>query len=174
MAAANARIGVALAGYFPALSLSASYGFIGNAIDNVLKASHSVWSMGIENNGTLIDFGARGGAVDAARAAYDGTVATYRQTVLDALKEVEDQLAAQRLLAEQENAQQAATEAARKAEQVAFNQYKQGIIAYSDVLAAQNSRLSAEQSLLAVKGDRLTASTSLIEALGGGWQAPVP
>lgn len=174
MAAANARIGVAVAGYFPSFALSASYGFAGSALDNLLKAASSVWSMGLENDGTLLDFGARGGAVDAARAAYDGTVAAYRQTVLDALKEVEDQLAAQRLLADQEAAQQTATDAARRAEQIALNQYRQGIIAYSDVLAAQNSRLSAEQSLLAVKGDRLTASANLIEALGGGWQVPTP
>jgi outer membrane protein TolC len=125
----------------------------------------------------LVDFGARSAATEEARATFDQSVATYRQTVLTAFQAVEDNLVAQRVLINQEKAQNAATSDARKAEQIALNQYKEGIIPYNTVLTTQLTRLSDEQASLTVQGNRLSASVALIEALGGGWdvsQLPKP
>jgi len=169
MAAANARIGIAQAAYYPDLTLSASYGFSANVIDNLFKSASSLWSVGAAASDTLIDFGARAAATDEARALYDQSVATYRQTVLTAFQNVEDNLAAQRILIDQEKAQNAATKDARKSEQVALNQYKEGIVPYNNVLSAQIIRLSNEQTSLTLQNNRLAASIALIEGLGGGW-----
>ena len=169
MAAANAQIGIAEAAYYPDLTLSASYGFSSTILDNLLKSASSLWSVGAASSDTLIDFGARNAATDEAKANYDKSVATYRQTVLTAFQNVEDNLVAQRILVDQEKAQNAATASASKAEQVAVNQYKAGIIPYNTVLSAQVTRLSSEQLSLTVLKNRLSASVALIEALGGGW-----
>ena len=169
MAAANAQIGVAEAAYYPDLTLSASYGFSANVLDNLFKSASSLWSVGAAASDTLLDFGARDAATDEAKANYDKSIATYRQTVLTAFQNVEDNLAAQRILIDQEKAQTAATTDARKSEQVSLNQYKAGIIPYNTVLSAQVTRLSSEQASLTVRNSRLAASVALIEALGGGW-----
>ncbi|MDR3424856.1 MAG: efflux transporter outer membrane subunit [Alphaproteobacteria bacterium] len=171
MAAANAQIGVAVAAYYPDLTLSASYGFTSNVLNNLFNAASSLWSFGGSASETLIDFGARDAATEEARANFDASTASYRQTVLTAFQNVEDNLAAQRILADQEKAQTAATSSARKSEQVTVNQYKQGIVPYNAVLSAQITRLNDEQSSLTVQSNRLAASVSLIEALGGGWDA---
>ena len=171
MAAANAGIGVAEAAYYPDLTLSASYGFSTTVLDKLLKAASTVWSFGALVSGTLIDFGARDAATEEARATFDVSVATYRQTVLTTFQNVEDNLAAQRILVDQEKAQSQATASARKNEQVSINQYKQGIVPYNSVLLAQITRLTDEQASLSVLGNRLAASVALIEALGGGWDA---
>jgi NodT family efflux transporter outer membrane factor (OMF) lipoprotein len=169
VAAANAGIGVAEAAYFPDLTISSSYGFSAAAIDKLIRAASTAWSFGGSASETLIDFGAREAATDEARANFDASVAAYRQTVLTAFQNVEDNLAAQRILVDQEKAQTAATESARKNEEVSSNQYKEGIIPYNTLLSAQIARLANEQSSLTVLGNRLSASVSLIEALGGGW-----
>lgn len=172
MAAANAAIGVAEAAYYPSLTLSASYGFSANMMDNLFKAASSLWSFGASSTERLIDFGARDAATDEARANFDASLATYRQTVLTAFQAVEDNLVAQRILIDQQKAQDAATANARKAEQIAVNQYKEGIIPYNTVLSNQITRLNAEQASLNVQNSRLAASVALIEALGGGWETP--
>ncbi len=169
MAAANAQIGVAIAGYYPDISLSAGYGFSAGGLDSLLKAASAVWSFGAAAAGTLIDFGAREGATEEARAFYDAAVAAYRQTVLTAFQNVEDNLSAQRILIDQEKAQNAATDSARKNEQVSLNQYKEGVIPYNNLLQAQILRMNAEQQALSVRASRLSASVALIQALGGGW-----
>ena len=174
MAAANANIGVAVAAWYPDLTLSASYGYAAPTLDKLINATNSLWSFGPSIATTVLDFGARSAAEDVAKATYDQAVTTYRQTVLSAFQNVEDNLAAQRILAEQEKAQSAATAAAQHSEQVALNQYKEGIVPYTNVLTAQITRLSAEQASLTLLNSRLAASVSLIEALGGGWSTIPP
>ena len=169
MASANAQIGVAEAAYYPNLTLSGSYGFSATALDNLVKAASALWSFGTSASETLIDFGFREAATEEARANFDATVAAYRQTVLTAFQNVEDNLVAQRILIDQEKSQTAATDSARKNEQVSLNQYKEGIIPYNTLLSAQITRMNDEQLSLSVRNNRLAASVSLIEALGGGW-----
>jgi NodT family efflux transporter outer membrane factor (OMF) lipoprotein len=169
MAAANAQIGVAIAGYYPDLSLSGSGGFSSSQVPGLLKASNSLWSIGGEATATLLDFGARSAQVDQARAAYDAAVASYRQTVLTAFQQVEDELAALRIL-EQQNAMQAQTVAfANEAVRLTLNQYKAGTVDYTAVATAQVTALNDTQTLLNIHQSRLVASVALIQALGGGW-----
>ena len=170
MASANAQIGVAIAAYYPDLTLSASYGVGASTLKNLFQAASTLWSMGAAASDPLIDFGARGAATDEAKANYDKSVAAYRQTVLTAFQNVEDNLAAERILFDQAQAQFAATVDARKSEQIALNQYKEGIVPYNNVLSAQVTRLTSEQATLTLQNDRLAASVALIEALGGGWK----
>ena len=169
MAASNALIGVAIAAYYPNVTLSASYGFSANMLGQLFNAASTLWAFGASASETVIDFGARDAATDEARANFDGSVAFYRQTVLTAFQNVEDNLAAQRILVDQEKAQTVATADARKSEEVAVNQYKEGIVPYNNVLSAQVIRLADEQASLTVLGNRLSASVALVEALGGGW-----
>lgn len=169
MAAANAQIGVAIANFFPDLTLNGSYGFDSSSLSKLLQASSSVWSFAGTLAGTLLDAGGRTAQVDAARASYDQTVANYRQTVLTAIQGVEDQLATLRIRARQAAVQDQAVAAARQAEALTLNQYKAGTVAYSSVITAQQTALSAAVTAVNIRQDRLTASVSLIEALGGGW-----
>ncbi|MSO76574.1 MAG: efflux transporter outer membrane subunit [Alphaproteobacteria bacterium] len=169
MAAANAAIGVAEAAYYPDLTLSGSLGWTGSALDNLFRASSQVWALGARLAGTLFDGGARGARVDAARALYDQTVALYRQTVLTAFQQVEDQLATLRILAEQWEVQAGAVQAAREAERLVLNQYAAGTVPYTSVLTAQTTALASEQTALNILRGQLIASVALIQALGGGW-----
>jgi len=177
MAAANAQIGVAVAAYYPNLTLGGSLGFLSSTIGALFAVSNSVWSLGPQLAGTVIDGGARGGAVDSARAAYDAAVANYRQTVLTAFQDVEDQLANQRVLTQEETVQLQAVASAREAVQLSLNQYLAGTIPYTTVVVSQTTALSNEQTALNVRLARLTASANLVKALGGGWnttQLPAP
>ncbi|HXQ67626.1 MAG TPA: efflux transporter outer membrane subunit [Alphaproteobacteria bacterium] len=171
VAAANAQIGVAIAAYYPDLTLSASYGYLSNKLANLIQASNNLWSLGPQLAETVLDWGARSAQVDAARASYDQSVATYRQTVLAAFQQVEDELAALRILAEQAKAQAVAVQSAKEAERLIFNQYKAGTIDYTSVVTAQVAALSNEEAELTIRQNRLVASVTLIEALGGGWAA---
>ncbi|MGH8455490.1 MAG: efflux transporter outer membrane subunit [Stenotrophobium sp.] len=169
VAAANAQIGVAISAYFPDLTLSGSYGYQSSAISELLKAPSLVWSVGPQLAATLFDAGLRSAQVAGARAAYDQRVAVYRQTVLSGFQQVEDALAAQRLLAQQAAVQRSAVELAQQAEQLTLNQYKAGTVAYSSVVQAQVISLGNQQSALAIRQAQLAASVDLITALGGGW-----
>jgi len=171
VAADNALIGVAIAAYYPDLTLSASYGFASNALANLIQASNSVWSLGPSLTETVLDFGARGAKVEIARADYDQGVANYRETVLGAFQQVEDELAALRILADQAKVQAVAVKSARLAEQLIFNQYKAGTVDYTSVVTAQVTALNNEEAELTIQQNRLVASVTLIEALGGGWSA---
>jgi len=171
VAAANAQIGVAIAAYYPDLTLSASVGYLSNQLTKLLQASNNLWSLGPQFAETVLDWGARSAQVDAARASYDQSVANYRQTVLAAFQQVEDELAALRILAEQAKAQAVAVKSAKEAEQLIFNQYKAGTIDYTSVVTAQVAALNNEEAELTIRQNRLVASVTLIEALGGGWAA---
>jgi NodT family efflux transporter outer membrane factor (OMF) lipoprotein len=170
-AAANAQIGVAIAAYYPAITLSASYGLVSSAIENLFRASNAVWSVGPQLAETVFDAGLRSAQVAAARAAYDQTIANYRQTVLAAFQQVEDELAALRILERQADVQDRAVKAAEEAERLILNQYTAGTVAYTNVVTAQTVSLSNKQTALAILQSRLAASVVLIEALGGGWTA---
>ncbi len=169
MAAANAQIGVATAAWFPALTLSASLEYSSTILAELLQASNGLWSFGPILAETVFDAGARSAAIKQSQASYDETVATYRQTVLTAFQQVEDQLAALSILAKQTEIEIALVASAHKAEQLVLNQYKGGIVPYSSVLTAQTTALVSEETALTVRQTRLLASVALIEALGGGW-----
>ena len=171
MAAANAQIGVAEAAYFPTVTLSGQYGFASSSLGSLISSSTSLWSLGANIAETAIDFGARQARVRESRAAYDQTVAQYRQTVLSAFQEVEDALVAQRVLAEEIPLRRVASQAADQAEQIALNQYRAGTTSYTTVIVAQAAALSARQSLITAQSNQITAATQLITALGGGWAA---
>lgn len=170
MAAANAQIGVAISAYYPDLTLSASLGQSSTMIGNLLAASNRVWSFGPTLAETVFDAGLRGAQVEQARASYDQTVANYRQTVLSAFQQVEDNLAALRILAQQAEVQDAATHSALEAVRLTLNQYQAGTVAYTSVVTNQAIALADEQTVLTILQSRLLASVTLIEALGGGWQ----
>ena len=169
MAAANAQIGVAVAAYFPDLTLSGSYGFASNVVAGLIRAPNNLWSAGASASDALLDFGARSAQVRQARAGYDISVANYRQTVLTAFQQVEDQLATLRILEQQYQVQDQTVKSANLAAQLMLNQYKAGIVAYTAVVTAQAIALSDAQTLLTIRQNRLTASVTLIQALGGGW-----
>ena len=171
MAAANAQIGVAEAAFFPTVTLSADAGEAAISLAKLVSASGRFWSFGGNVVETVFDAGARNAAVQQARAVYDQDVADYRQTVLSAFQQVEDQLAALRILAQQAVAQDAAVAAAREAERVLNNQYLAGTVAYTSVVVAQQTALSDAQTALNIRQSRLVASAALIQALGGGWNA---
>jgi len=172
MAAANAQIGVARAAYFPSLTLNGSYGFAASALGGLFNASNSLWSYGLSAAETLFDGGLRKAQVKGARAAYDQTVAQYRQTVLTALQDVEDQLAASRALEAQYVLRLQASTAADAAAAMVQNQYQAGLVSYVEVFTAQISAYAARTALAQAQAQRQTTAVTLIQALGGGWRAP--
>ncbi|WP_434585625.1 efflux transporter outer membrane subunit [Klebsiella sp. R390] len=170
VAAANAAVGVAIAGYYPDLSLSASGGVSASSLQNLLSLPNRVWSLGPSLSGTLLDFGATSSEVEQARAAYDAKVASYRQTVLEGLQEVEDYLVELDTLQGEVASQQRAATAAQTSASVTRNQYDAGMIDYLDVATTENSSLTEQQSLLSLQSTQWTASVKLIAALGGSWE----
>jgi NodT family efflux transporter outer membrane factor (OMF) lipoprotein len=171
VAAANAEVGAAQAAFFPSFTLSASRGGGASQLGRLFDAPSSLWSLGVALAQTLFDAGARRATRDAARAAYDQTVAQYRQTAMTAFQDVEDQLVATRVLVERTGFYTQASQSADEAERIALNRYKSGLVAYTDVVIAQTAALSARQSLAQAIRDRQTTAVALIQALGGGWQA---
>ena len=172
VASANASIGVAEAAFFPDFTLTGIYGFSGPELGRLINASSSLWSLGLSVAQTVFDGGARAARTDQAKAEYDQTVANYRQTVLTAFGDVEDQLAAVRVLARQHELRQQASTAADEAERMALNQYQAGRLGYSDVIVSQVAALNARRQLAQVAADRQTSAVALIQALGGGWTSP--
>ena len=168
-AAANAQIGVQVAGYFPALTLNGSDGFANTAIQSLFKSTSNQWSIGADVTQTVFNAGATHFKIKQARAAYDQAVAQYRQAALTAFQQVEDNLAAARVLQDEQPLREQASSSADQAEQIALNQYKAGTVAYTSVVTAQASALGARQTLLTLEGQRMTTAISLVEALGGGW-----
>ncbi|KAB8305303.1 efflux transporter outer membrane subunit [Erwinia endophytica] len=171
VAAANAAVGVAIAGYYPDLTLSASGGFSSSTLHNLISLPNRVWSLGPELSGTLLDFGATSANVEQARASYDAAVASYRQAVLTGFQEVENYLVQLHTLQDEIQAQQLATEASKESARVTYNQYQAGMIDYLDVATTENTSLSAQQNLLSLQSTQWLASVELIAALGGGWDA---
>lgn len=171
IAAANAQIGVARAAYFPSLQLSAGAGFQSAQFANWLEAPARVWSLGAGLAQVLFDAGSRAAVSAQALAAYDAQVASYRQTVLTALREVEDNLIALRLLEEAAAVQNEAVAASRLSVQLALNQYRAGTVSYLNVVTAQATALNNERAAVDLHNRRLAAAVLLIRALGGGWDA---
>ncbi len=171
-AAASAQIGVAVSAYFPSLSLTGSYGYSAGELSGLISASNSLWSYGLSAAETLFDGGLRKGQVAAARASYDQAVAQYRQAALTAFQNVEDQLAATRALAAEYELRRQAAAASEAAAQMVVNQYSAGQVAYTNVVTAQATALSARRSLAQSAASRQTTAVALIQGLGGGWTAP--
>jgi NodT family efflux transporter outer membrane factor (OMF) lipoprotein len=171
MATANAQIGVSEAAWYPTLRLSASGGVETTSLAKWLTWPSRFWSVGPAVSETLYDGGLRSAQNEQARAAYDATVATYRQTVLTGFQEVEDNLAALRILEEEARVQEEAVKAAQQAVTISDNQYKAGIVSYLNVLVAQTAELANEKTAIDISGRRMAASVLLIKALGGGWDA---
>jgi NodT family efflux transporter outer membrane factor (OMF) lipoprotein len=171
MASTNAQIGVAEAAFYPDLTLSGSYVFTGPALAGLISASNAVWAVGPALALTVFDAGARTAQVEQAQASFEQNVALYRQTVLTAFQQVEDQLAALRILAQQAEVEDAAVKAAAEAERLTLNQYEAGTVDYTAVITAQTNSLSNQETALQIVQSRILASVSLIEALGGGWQS---
>ncbi len=169
MAAQNALIGVQVAAFYPDISLSALYGYSGNPLGSLIQVANRVWSLGATATETLFEGGLRNSEVAAARAAYDASVATYRQTVLTAFEQVEDELAALRILEQQKAATQVAVQSAQRSVAVALNTYRAGTAIYTAVITQQTLLLADQQTDLLVQEQRLVASVALVQALGGGF-----
>ncbi|HTY99757.1 MAG TPA: efflux transporter outer membrane subunit [Rhodocyclaceae bacterium] len=167
MAAANAQIGVASAAYFPVLNLDGGVGYRNDALAGLLTAPHRFWSLGPALAMTLFDGGARSAAVSQAGAGYDQAVANYRQAVLTAFQEVEDNLAAARLLEQESRAQARALDAARRSRQIAENRYRAGVGSALDGVTAEAAELAADGNAIAIQSRRLVAAVTLLKNTGG-------
>lgn len=170
VAAANAEIGIARSAYFPNIGLSASLGSGGARFSDLFSASNAAWSLGLSAAQSIFNAGAARASVAGAEARHQAAVARYRQTVLNAFADVEDQLTAVRVLEQQQELRRVASEAADKVEQQFLNRYRAGQVSYSEVVQAQNTALNARRSLVQVQADRQAAAVTLIQALGGGWR----
>jgi len=174
VAAANASIGVQRAAFFPTIGLNGDLGTQASRLGSLFTAASSIWSLGLTAAETLLDFGARSARVAQARAAYNQSAANYRQTVLTAFQQVEDELAAARILDYVAQQRTSAATAANRVEALTQNQYLAGQIAYSDVITAQTTALAARQTEASAVVDRQLAAVSLIQAIGGSWSDAQP
>jgi NodT family efflux transporter outer membrane factor (OMF) lipoprotein len=177
MASANAQIGIAVAAYYPTLTLSAEAGFESSAIKNLLTWPSRFWSVGPSLSETIFDAGLRRATVNQYVATYNADVAGYRQTVLTAFQQVEDNLAAERILSKELEQQQLAVQSAQQYFDLALARYETGVDTYLNVLVAQTTLLSDELQLATLRTQSMTYNVQLVEALGGGWdlsQLPTP
>jgi NodT family efflux transporter outer membrane factor (OMF) lipoprotein len=172
IAAANALIGVAKAAYFPTVTLSANNGFQTNTLTSLFSMASRYWALGPSAAVlTLFDGGARHAQMQQAIAAFDAAAANYRQTVLTGFQQVEDNLAALRILEEEAQVQDRAVQAFRESLAMTTNQYKAGTVSYLNVMVSQTAALSSENASVQLHGKRLSAAVLLVTALGGGWDA---
>jgi len=169
VASANAQIGVAKSAYYPTISLGASGGFESSAITTLINGPSGLWSIGLSAADTIFDAGRRRALTDQARAAYDSQVATYRQTVLNGFQQVEDNLAAVRILENEAKVQDEAVVAAQHSLDLSITRYKGGVTSYLEVITAQNAALTDEVTAVNILGRRMANTVLLIQALGGGW-----
>jgi outer membrane protein TolC len=169
MAAANAQIRVAYAAYYPVLTLSATGGLESSALKNLMSASSRFWSVGPSISETVYDGGLRRATVNQHIATYNANVAAYRQSVLTAFQQVEDSLATVRILSQQILRQQEAVDSSQTFLKLELGRYETGIDPYIDVVTAQITLLTNQQSRTNLQVQQMTASVQLIEALGGGW-----
>ena len=169
VAEANEQIGIAKAAYFPALVLNASVGFEGSSFGNVLNASSLLWAVGATITQTVFDGGRRRAVSEIARAGYDATVAAYRQTTLSAFQQVEDNLAALRILEQESQQQRQAVESAQESLRLFTNRYRGGVDNYLQVITAQTVTLTNQRTEIDILRRRMDASVLLVKALGGGW-----
>ena len=171
VASANEQIGVAKAAYYPSFSLNASIGTSASRVADLFSAPTALWSLGLSAAQVLFKGGALDARVDGANAAYDQTVARYRQVVLAAFQNVEDQLSATRVLQTQQALRAQASSAADQVEQQVLNRYRSGQVSYTEVITAQTTALNARRALVQASADRQTTAVALIQSLGGGWIA---
>lgn len=169
VASANAQIGVAKAAYYPVISLGGTGGFESSSITTLLNGPSGLWSFGLSAVGTVFDVGRRRAFTDQARAAYDSQVANYRQTVLNGFQQVEDNLAAVRILENEAKVQDEAVAAAQHSLDLSITRYKGGVTSYLEVITAQNAALVDEVTAVNILGRRMANTVLLIQALGGGW-----
>jgi NodT family efflux transporter outer membrane factor (OMF) lipoprotein len=177
MAAANAQIGIATAAYYPSLTLSAQGGFESSALQSLMTWPSRFWSVGPSVSETIFDAGLRRATVNQFVALYNADVAAYRQTVLTAFQQVEDSLAAVRILSKQIQQQELAVQSAQQFLKLSLARYETGVDTYLNVLIAQTTLLTDQQLLASLQTQEMTSSVQLIEALGGGWdlsQLPTP
>jgi len=170
MAAANAGIGVAKAAFFPAVELNGLGGFESISAGTLFNWSSRYWAVGPTLTLPLFEGGRLRANLRFAEAAYNETIANYRQTVLAAFSDVEDNLAAQNLLASQYEAQNRALVAARQQLEAANNRYQDGLVTYLEVATAESTELNVEFTAVQVRGQQLVAAVTLVKSLGGGWQ----
>jgi NodT family efflux transporter outer membrane factor (OMF) lipoprotein len=169
MAEANEQIGIARAAYFPTLTIGATGGFEGSTVTNWLNWPSRLWAIGPQLSETLFDAGRRRATSEGAQANYDGTVAAYRQTALSAFQEVEDNLAALRILESEAEQQHQATASAEESLQLFTNRYEGGVDSYLQVITAQTIALADERNDIDIQRRRMDASVLLVKAVGGGW-----
>ena len=167
----NALIGVAKAAFFPDLTLTGLFGYAGNPLSSLISAGNRVWSGGASATQLLFDAGSHSAALNAAHAVYDQSVASYRQTVLTAFQQVEDELLALHVLQDESDSAMTAVKDAQQATDIALAEYKAGTVAYTSVVTAQQALIADQQTALTIEQNRLVASVTLIEALGGGWNS---
>ena len=169
VASANAQIGVAKSAYYPLINLGASGGFESSAITTLINGPSGLWSVGLSAVGTVFDVGRRRSLNDQARAAYDYQVAAYRQNVLTGFQQVEDNLAAVRILENEAKVQDEAVVAAQRSLDLSVTRYKGGVTSYLEVITAQSAALADEVTAVNILGRRMANTVLLIQALGGGW-----
>jgi NodT family efflux transporter outer membrane factor (OMF) lipoprotein len=170
VAAANAQIGIAKAAYFPTLNLAMSNGFQSTDVGDLFTVARRYWAFGPAAAAlTVFDGGVKNAQYNQAIAGFDASVAAYRQAVLTGFQEVEDNLAALRILEEQAQVQDQAVASANQALALTNNQYQAGTVSYLNVMTAQTAALSNRQTAVQLQGDRLNAAVLLVKALGGGW-----
>ena len=169
VASANAQVGLAQVAYYPLVNIVASGGFESGTITTLFQGPSALWSVGAAVAYTIFDAGKRRAANDQAKGAYDATVATYRQTVLTSFQQVEDNLAALRILEDEAGIQATAVQAAERSLDLSNTRYEGGVTSYLEVITAQNAALSDEVTAVNILGRRMTTAVLLIEALGGGW-----
>jgi NodT family efflux transporter outer membrane factor (OMF) lipoprotein len=171
MAVTNAQIGVAQAAYYPSLPLFAQGGWQSADIAKLANASSLFWALGANVAQDIFTGGARRAQLQLARAGYDANVASYRQTVLTAFQEVQDEITGLSILIQAQQTQQEAVDAARRTLNISTSRYSGGLVSYLDVVTAQQNLLTDEQQLAVIRGQRLISSVLLVKALGGGWDA---
>ena len=169
VASANAQVGLAKTAYYPLVNIFASGGFESGSISTLFQGPAGLWAVGGAVAQTIFDGGRRHAANDQAKAAYDSTVASYRQTVLTAFQQVEDNLAALRILEQEAGVQARAVQAAQTSLDLSNTRYEGGVTSYLEVITAQNAALSDEVTAVNILGRRMASAVQLIEALGGGW-----
>jgi NodT family efflux transporter outer membrane factor (OMF) lipoprotein len=170
MAAANAQIGIAQTAFYPTITLSAAVGLESASLSNLFSLPSVLWSLGASLVEIVFDGGRRQAVIEQARASYDATVASYRQTVLTAFQNVEDNLSALRILEAEAQQQAKAVEAAEAVLLLSLNRYKGGVTTYLEVIIAQSAALPAERTAIDLLTRRMTATVLLIKALGGLWE----